>query len=130
MSNVIEVERKTQQRVVKLFRNMLKYEYLGDWQDRSDNSNVEEELVRRWLIKSGHDETVVQRVLHELRLRSAVHGARNLYDANKDVHELLRSGVKIRREVGEPTETIWLIDWSDPENNEFAIAEEVTIAGE
>ena len=31
--------------------------------------------------------------------------------------------------MGENTETVWLIDWKHPENNHFAIAEEVTVAG-
>ena len=32
--------------------------------------------------------------------------------------------------MGEQTETVWLIDWENPRNNDFAIAEEVTVAGE
>ena len=31
--------------------------------------------------------------------------------------------------MGENTQTVWLIDWKHPENNHFAIAEEVTVAG-
>lgn len=34
MSNVGQVEKKTQQRIVKLFRESLDYDYLGDWTDR------------------------------------------------------------------------------------------------
>ena len=43
---------------------------------------------------------------------------------------LLRYGVKVRPDVGENTETVWLIDWKNPLNNDFAIAEEVTVEGE
>jgi type I restriction enzyme R subunit len=32
--------------------------------------------------------------------------------------------------VGENTQTVWLIDWNNPEHNHFAIAEEVSITGE
>ena len=32
--------------------------------------------------------------------------------------------------MGEQTVTIWLIDWANPSNNDFAIAEEVTVSGE
>ena len=35
MSTVGQKERKTQQRVVKLFRDKLGYDYLGDWTDRA-----------------------------------------------------------------------------------------------
>ena len=34
MSTVGQIEKKTQQRVVKLFRDTLGYDYLGDWIDR------------------------------------------------------------------------------------------------
>lgn len=34
MSTVGQVEKKTQQRIVKLFRESLGYDYLGDWTDR------------------------------------------------------------------------------------------------
>ena len=53
----------------------------------------------------------------------------NLYDANKAVYRLLRYGVKVKEGAGEQTKTIWLIDWENPENNHFAIAEEVTVKG-
>ena len=35
--------------------------------------------------------------------------------------------MKVKPDVGEHTETVWLIDWKHPENNHFAIAEEVTV---
>jgi type I site-specific restriction-modification system R (restriction) subunit len=40
---------------------------------------------------------------------------------------LLRYGVKVKPDVGEQTETVWLIDWENPEANHFAVAEEVTV---
>lgn len=33
----------------------------------------------------------------------------------------------IKAEIGENTQTVWLIDWANPEANHFAIAEEVAI---
>ena len=38
VSNVGQVEIATQKRLLKLFENSLEYEYLGDWQDRENNS--------------------------------------------------------------------------------------------
>ncbi len=38
--------------------------------------------------------------------------------------------MKVRPEVGEQNITVWLIDRKTPEDNDFAIAEEVTVAGE
>ena len=52
-----------------------------------------------------------------------------LYDANREVYGLLRYGVKVKPDVGEQNVTVWLIDWANPDNNDFAIAEEVTVFG-
>lgn len=48
---------------------------------------------------------------------------------NKAVYGLLRYGVKVKAGAGEQNQTIWLIDWENPENNHFAIAEEVAVKG-
>jgi type I restriction enzyme, R subunit len=53
----------------------------------------------------------------------------SLYDRNKAVYELLRYGVKVKPDIGENNETVFLIDWNNPQNNYFAIAEEVTVKG-
>ena len=55
--------------------------------------------------------------------------SKSLYDRNQAVYELLRYGVKVKPDVGENTQTVWLIDWKHPEKNDFAIAEEVTVLG-
>ncbi|MDP4034562.1 MAG: hypothetical protein Q8P60_17240 [Pseudorhodobacter sp.] len=36
MSSVGQIEKKTQARVVALFREQLGYDYLGDWTDRRE----------------------------------------------------------------------------------------------
>ncbi|UOA08011.1 hypothetical protein [Methylobacter sp. S3L5C] len=46
-SNVGQIEKLTQARVVKLFSESLGYEYLGNWIDRTNNRNIES--VRRQL---------------------------------------------------------------------------------
>ena len=37
--------------------------------------------------------------------------------------------MKVKPGVGEQTETVWLIDWENPQANHFVVAEEVTVAG-
>jgi len=129
MNQVGQRERKTQQRVVKLFRDALRYDYLGDWSDREDNRNIEEYLLRDFLRdKQGYDEELIKRALYLLD-KAAGDTSRSLYDRNRAVYEMLRYGVKVKAEVGENTETVWLIDWKNPERNHFAIAEEVTVLG-
>ncbi len=128
MSKVGDIERITQNRVVKLFKDTLGYTYLGDWQDRPDNRNIEREWLIPFLQKQGYNEDLINRALHKLE-QEAQDQSRNLYDRNRAVYGLLRYGVKVKPDVGEHTETVWLIDWDYPENNDFAIAEEVTVIG-
>lgn len=43
------------------------------------------------------------------------------------MYGLLRYGMKLRPGVGEQHVTVWPIDWRNPDNNDFGIAEEVTV---
>ncbi len=121
-------ERQTQARVVALFRETLGYDYLGDWSERAGNANIEPTLLAAWLAKQGVSEAVTNRTLHLLD-KTAGDTSKSLYDRNRAVYELLRYGVKVKPDVGQNTETVWLIDWKRPEKNHFAIAEEVTVPG-
>ncbi|WP_286256826.1 type I restriction endonuclease subunit R [Pseudoalteromonas apostichopi] len=122
-------ERVTQNRVVKLFQNELGYTYLGDWRDRSNNQNIEQSYLRKFLENRGHSDEQINRVLSELEAKANEHG-QSLYHNNKVVYELLRFGVPVKFEAGVPTETIQVINWNAPEENDFYIAEEVTVFGE
>ncbi|MGO9566721.1 MAG: type I restriction endonuclease subunit R [Desulfomonilaceae bacterium] len=128
MSTVGQIEKKTQQRVVKLFCDTLGYDYLGDWTDREDNRNIEEDYLRPFLKKQGYSGTLMSRALYEVN-KVAGDQTKSLYDINKAVYDLLRYGVKVREDMGEKTQDVWLIDWKNPLNNHFAIAEEVTVRG-
>ncbi len=121
-------ERETQNRVIALFRDELKYRYLGDWQDRDGNSNIEEGLLTAYLTRSGYSKEQISRAIHALRTEADNH-SRGLYGNNKAVYSLLRYGVPVKIEAGKVTETVHLIDWAEPEENDFAIAEEVTLHG-
>ena len=67
MSPVGQREIVTQRRVVTFFQNALDYDYLGDWKDRPDNSNVEQDTLRNWLRRNGHDDRIIARALDRLR---------------------------------------------------------------
>lgn len=129
MSDVGQIERATQNRIVKLFREQLGYRYLGNWIDRPDNSNVEKDILGDWLRNRGVSDVLITRVFRELQNAAALGDGRHLYDANKDVYRLLRYGVKVKEGVGEQNQTVYLIDWQNPENNDFAVAEEVSVSG-
>ncbi|MBP6965134.1 MAG: type I restriction endonuclease subunit R [Armatimonadetes bacterium] len=128
MSTVGERERATQNRVIKLFRDNLGYDYLGNRQDREDNRNIEQDLLRAYLQRRGYDEALIRKALYELG-KVAGDQARSLYDVNKEVYTLLRYGVQVKADVGEQYENVWLIDWENPLENHFAVAEEVTVSG-
>jgi type I restriction enzyme R subunit len=128
MSTVGQIERATQQRLVKLFSESLGYEYLGNWIDRVGNRNIDMDLSGSFLKKQGYDDALITKALHQLS-KIAGDQTKSLYDCNNAVYELLRYGVKVKADVGENTQTVWLIDWKNPRNNHFAIAEEVTVKG-
>lgn len=129
MSNVGQIERRAQEKVIKLFTDRLGYEYLGDWEYREGNSNVEAELLTQNLRARGYDDNLINKAIMKLTSDASLGGGRDLYEANQDVYRLLRYGVKVKPGAGEHVETVWLIDWEHPEANHFAIAEEVTVAG-
>lgn len=128
MSDIGQPERVTQNRVIALFREELGYAFLGDWTDRSGNSNVEEKLLTAYLAKCGYSAAQISRALDRLRTE-ANNPNRNLYENNKAVYSLLRYGVQVQAAAGENTETIKLINWDDVTQNDFAIAEEVSLHG-
>ncbi len=122
----------TQRRVIDFFHDALGYDYLGNWKDRAGNANIETQgpaSLPAWLTGQGHSEKIIRQALRQLGQAAAISGSKNLYDANRAVYSLLRYGVKVRPEVGQQHQTVWLIDWERPENNHFAIAEEVTVVG-
>ena len=129
MSEVGQREAHTQRRVVKFFRDALGYTYLGDWRDQPRNASVEKGLLTDFLKHRGHNGNIVNKALHELSKAAALGGSRTLYDANREVYDLLRYGLKVQPAKGKQHITVWLIDWANPSANQFAIAEEVTIAG-
>ncbi|TYR15849.1 type I restriction endonuclease subunit R [Corynebacterium urealyticum] len=128
MSLVGQRERFTQDRVIDILSSQLGYEYAGDWKDRA-NSNVEEDLLRQNLLARGYDEELVRRAIQQFVTDASLPAGGSLYDANRRVYGLLRYGVKVKRSVSENFETIWLIDWDNPEGNHFVMAEEVSIKG-
>ena len=130
MNTVGETEIRTQERVVTFFQKVLGYTYLGNWQERQDNSNIDKALLTDWLRGNGYDDEIITKVLYELEKASVLGSNKPLVAANQAVYEQLRYGVNVQPEVGEHRVTVKLIDWEHPFNNDFGIAEEVTLKGE
>lgn len=134
-TNIGAIERVTQNRLIGLFENVLKYTYLGNWEKRENNSNVEEELLRGYLTRRKDPDG--GRRYTDKEIGSAVtkfkQAAGNigigLYNANKEVYRLLRYGVNVNAECSDNKRYVQLIDWNNPAQNDFQIAEEVTVHG-
>jgi type I restriction enzyme R subunit len=128
-SEVGQIERTTQNRVVDLFKNTLQYRYLGNWEERDSNSNLETEILSDYLISTNKYSDVLIKKAIEKFARAVGNQGKTLYDINKEVYSMLRYGVEVKPDVGANKKTVWLIDWEHPLKNDFAIAEEVTIKG-
>jgi type I restriction enzyme, R subunit len=128
MSTVGQPERETQNRIISLFRHELRYKYLSNWSDRENNSNIEGGMLAAYLSRKDYTPAQIMKATYQLRAE-ANNYSRGLYGNNKEVYKLLRYGVPVKTEVGKNTETVHLINWAEPKENDFAIAEEVTLKG-
>lgn len=128
MPQIGDCERKTQNRVVKLFHEQMNYTYLGNLHD-SENSNIMQERLYAYLTtKGGYSDKLSRRAIDKL-VHTASDLQHGLYDANKEVYRLLKYGAKISEEAGEAPKTVFFINFENLLENDFTIAEEVTIVG-
>jgi type I restriction enzyme R subunit len=128
VADIGKSERATQNRVIALFRDGLHYRYLGNREDHENTGCVDDDLLHEWLASRGHDAATIARAL-DLLHREADNTARSLIENNRAVYDLLRYGIPIKIEAGKVTESVFAIDWEHPQENDFAIAEEVTLRG-
>lgn len=126
-SHIGEPEKSVQNRVLALFKEKLKYEYLGNYEYRTCNRNIESKLLFDYLMstqKWSKDEA--KRAITKLE-KQAYCTPQNMQEKNEKVYSLLRYGVNVSPDVGIKKITVNLIDWEHPDKNQFYIAEEVTI---
>src|ERR1039457_3101046 len=128
MNQIGQIERVTQNRIIELFKKELQFDYLGNWEERENNSNIEEDILRKYLKDIGYSSIIINKALFELNKVVGIQN-KSLYDVNKEIYSFLRYGIKVKEDVGDNTTTVWLIDWEHPLENRFGIAEEVIIKG-
>ncbi len=129
MSKVGQIERATQNRIVALFQQQLHYRYLGNLEKEEENSNVDEALLTKHLTEKGYNSSLISKALFEFKKIVTINTNDDLYQANKNVYAALRYGINVKEEAGQNKTTVHLIDWNNPQENDFAIAEEVTVNG-
>lgn len=133
MSDQPRSERRTQKRLAAFLASPEKqgglgYRALGDWSKRASNRPIETEVLRANLTARGYSAAQISAALQKLEAAAGPTGV-TLYQANMRTYQLLRYGVPVQTAVGAPHETVHLVDWTNPQANDFALAEEVTLKG-
>lgn len=118
-------EWKTQEKVIKFFKEQLHYDYLGNLCDVA-NKNIREDDLKAFLVSKQHySETVANKAIAELQ-HAAGDMQQGVYTANKTVYNLLKYSHSVK-DVDGSNVGVYYIDFENPSNNTFAIAEEVTV---
>lgn len=119
-------EMVTQQRIIQLFREKLKYEYIGNLREQ-ENNNIIDAKLKDYLIRQGYSPELCRRAINSLVAASRL---TDLTEANKAVYSLLHYGSSEQEHAGTHHKTVNFINWEKPFENDFYIAEEVTVIGE
>ena len=128
MNKADHIDRDTQNRIVELFIGKLGYTYLGNWEELENCSNIEERHLSHYLTRQGYNAIQISKAMYELK-QVTNSFSDDLYQKNKKLYTLLRNGLSFKGDTITSNTTIKLIDWNNWSNNDFAIAQEVSIRG-
>lgn len=121
----VDSERKLQERVKHWLINDLHYTFLGNFED-FNNTPVLDDKLRQYLQRRGYSTEQIARAISELRAKVS-NQADSLYEANRAVYSLLRYGLQGVRDDQGNRPTVHYIDWEHPLENDFYLAEEVSV---
>ena len=123
-------EAETQRRTIEWLTNKqtgLGYNYIGKL-DNVYNESVKKKLLEAHLKKQGYDKKQISHALKELTERVSNEDDA-LYKANQEVYSLLRYGCQSVEDENKNITTVKYIDWQNANNNDFSVAEQVSIKG-
>jgi type I restriction enzyme R subunit len=63
----------------------LDYDYLGNWEEREGNSNVEVELLRRFLNRQGYDKPLVEKAIFDLERAAQFQADSSWFDHSEKI---------------------------------------------
>ena len=121
----VDPEKKLQSRVLHWLKDDLGYTYIGDLRD-IDNTPIKEDLLSANLKKRGYTDDQIKMAIGEL-VNKAGNQVDSLYQINRSVYSLLRYGRQGTKDAHGHRPTVHYIDCVNPENNDFAVAQEVTV---
>lgn len=130
-------EREYQNALVKRFQEELGYTYLGNWQYAKGanvnnmgvaNSPILDDEVRSFLKEQGRTEMQIEDVLVKLKDKARLGDSKmsSLIQCNTDLYDTLIMDIKSQPSPEENHEDVMFFDFDHPQNNHFAIAEEVS----
>ena len=119
----MQTERQLQECVKHWLIDELHYEFLGSLENLN-NSPVIEELLRKNLALRHYPPEAISRAVYDLDTLTKSQGS--LYQVNEKIYNLLRYGLHMKDEKGRPV-SVNYIDWQNVSNNDFYIAEEVSV---
>lgn len=130
-------ERDYQNALVKRFQEELGYTYLGNWQYAKGatvnnmgvaNSPILDDEIRSFLKEQGRTEMQIEDVLVKLKDKARLGDSKmsSLIQCNTDLYDTLIMGIKSQSSPEENHEDVMFFDFDHPQNNHFAIAEEVS----
>ena len=108
MDYTVNNEAHTQQQVIAVLKT-LGFTYIGNWQHRENNSNIEPEYLNEFLSSQGHSSAEISKVYDELN-KVLSNKQDGLYEVNKAFYGKLRMGVGVKISAAENEKTIFLID--------------------
>jgi len=126
-NHISGTERTTQDELIeKILQFIPQYQYLGNLKEGYHTCIIEDSLQR--FLKSKHyGKTDADQAIRELRLAiGKCTSFSNLRQYGEDVYSMLRYGVQIPQ-ISSTYKTVEFIDWANPTQNDFYLAEEVTV---